>query len=70
MRTRLSYLPHSLLMASPIFVMSMLVLTYVFKITLIPTIIVSLAEWAFAANSHMDTHYLQNQIDELKKKSK
>jgi len=67
MKTKLSYLPHSLLMATPIFIMSMIVLIDVFKINLIPSILVSLAELLFAAFSHADIHYLQHQIDELKK---
>lgn len=67
MKEKLKYIPHSLLIAIPIFIASMIVLTYVFKITLIPTILVSIADWIFAAHSHVETSYLQEQIDKLKK---
>jgi len=67
MRKKIQYFPRSFLLTLPIFTMSMIVLSEVFLITIIPTIIVSLAEWVFAANSNAETDYLQDQINELKK---
>jgi hypothetical protein len=67
MKKKFKYAPHAMFVAIPIFLMSMIFLIYVFKTTIISAIIVSLGEYIFAAHSNMITHYLQSQIDDLKK---
>lgn len=59
MKKKISYYPHSFLVSIPIFIVSMIVLMEVFKIELLPSILVSIADWIFAANSHAQTDYLQ-----------
>jgi len=63
----LRFVPINLLFSLPMFGISMIVVHEVFKVALVPTIIISIIEYVYDVYAHSHIDYLQSQIDELKK---